>query len=510
MTSRVPAGRLLDYKWIVLINTTIGLFMGALDSSIVTIALPDITHSLSATVAEMMWVVMGYQLIITALMMPFSRLADMKGRVGPYRFGFAVFTIASALCGFAQSGSELVFFRVLQGIGSALLFANSTALVTDAFPGSQRGFALGINSMVGISGFILGTVLGGVITEFLGWRYIFFLNIPFGLFATVWAFLQLHDIVEPERKARFDVGGMLAFPLGIGSILAGLTFIVQGRLGDPITSTLLVVGVVLLMVFFFIERRVDYPMLDLSLFRVRLFLAGNMSLLMSGLARGSTMFIMTWYFQSVLADSPLVAGLKLIPMIGAMVLLSPISGRLSDRFGSRWLSTIGLGIALVAQLWLTTFPVTVSYTLLGIALAMLGIGNGLFNAPNTNAVMSSVQPNRRGVAAGTRMLLNNTGQTMAIAVAMVTLSMVMSHDLLDGLFTGVETAGHTVDGDVFMRGFHLVFVFSAVTSVIAIVCSSLRGSEQGPGGRVTLTEGAEEAILTRTATAAIQPSGRAG
>jgi EmrB/QacA subfamily drug resistance transporter len=501
------AGRLLDYKWIVLINTTIGLFMGALDSSIVTIALPDITHSLSASVAETMWVVMGYQLVITALMMPFSRLADMKGRVGPYTFGFAVFTIASALCGFAQTGSELVFFRLIQGIGSALLFANSTALVTDAFPGSQRGFALGINSMVGISGFILGTVLGGVITEFLGWRYIFFINIPFGLFATTWAFLQLHEIVEPERKARFDIGGMIAFPVGIGSILAGLTFIVLGRLADPTTGLLLIGGLVVLGLFFWIERRVAYPMLDLSLFRVRIFLAGNISLLLNALARGSTMFIMSWYFQSVLNDSPLIAGLKLTPMIVAMVVLSPISGRLSDRFGSRWLSTIGLTCALAGQLWLTTFPVTVSYAMLGVALAVLGIGNGLFNAPNTNAVMGSVQPNRRGVAAGTRMLLNNTGQTMAIAVAMVTLSMVMSHDLLTGLFTGVETAGHTVDGEVFMRGFHLVFVFSAVTSIIAIICSSLRGAEHRPGGRAQRSDAVEAVSLQRSGVA-MQPTGQ--
>lgn len=488
MIGGATTGRLLDYKWIVLINTTIGLFMGALDSSIVTVALPDITHILSASVAETMWVVMGYQLVITALMMPFSRLADMRGRVGLYTFGFGVFTVASALCGFSQSGSQLVFFRVLQGIGAALLFANSTALVTDAFPNSQRGFALGINSMVGVSGFILGTVLGGVITEFLGWRYIFFINIPFGLFGTTWAYLQLHEIVEPERKARFDVGGMLAFPLGIGSLLAGLTFIVLGRLGDPTTALLLVTGVVILGLFFWIEQRVAHPMLDLSLFRVRIFLAGNMSLLLNALARGSTTFIMSWYFQSVLQDSPLVAGLKLIPMIGAMVLLAPISGRLSDRFGSRWLSTIGLSCALLGQVWLTTFSVTVSYLWLGVALAILGIGNGLFNSPNTNAVMSAVRPNRRGVAAGTRMLLNNTGQTMAIAVAMVILSLVMSHDLLNGLFTGVETPGHAVDGAAFMRGFHLVFAFSAVTSILAIVCSSLRGAEPRPGGRAETVE----------------------
>jgi MFS family permease len=194
-------------------------------------------------------------------------------------------------------------------------------------------------------------------------------------------------------------------------------------------------------------------------------------------------------------------------MIVAMVVLSPISGRLSDRFGSRWLSTIGLGCALLAQLWLTTFPVNVSYSMLAVALAMLGIGNGLFNAPNTNAVMGSVMPNRRGVAAGTRMLLNNTGQTMAIAVAMVTLSLVMSHDVLDGLFTGVETAGHTVDGDVFMRGFHMVFVFSAMTSVIAIICSSLRGPEHRPPARPTRSDALEAVSLT-PGSVAMQPTGR--
>ena len=478
MKKDATSSGLLEYKWVVLINTTIGILMASIDGSILTIALPDITRSLHASVVDVMWVVLGFQLVITSLLLPIARLADMKGRVRPYNLGFAAFTLASVLCGFAQSGSQLVVFRLLQGIGAALLFANSTALVTDAFPARQRGVALGFNMMAGTTGFIVGTLLGGVIIQFLNWRYIFFINVPFGIFATVWAFLRLHEVVEPERTARFDLGGMVTFPLGIASILAGLTYVVQGRAGQPITNALFIVGLLLFVLFVFIERRVPYPMMDFSLFRIRLFWAGNASLLLNSLARGSTMFILSWYFQTVLNDSPLIAGLKLVPMVATMVVIAPIAGRLSDRLGSRWLSTIGLACTLVAQIWMVTFPVTIAYPTLALALALLGTGNGLFNSPNTSAVMGSVPINRRGVAAGMRTLLLNSGQTLAISTAMVILSTVMSYQLLSGLFTGAATGAQSVNGQVFMQGFHKVFIFSAAISAIAIVCSSLRGTEE--------------------------------
>jgi EmrB/QacA subfamily drug resistance transporter len=476
-TATAPKG-LLEYKWVVLINTTIGILMASIDGSILTIALPDITRSLHASVVDVMWVVLGFQLVITSLLLPFARLADMKGRVRPYNLGFAVFTLASVLCGFSQSGPQLVLFRLIQGIGAALLFANSTALVIDAFPARQRGVALGFNMMAGTTGFILGTLLGGIIIQFLDWRYIFFINVPFGVFATVWAFLRLHEVVEPERAARFDVGGMVTFPLGIASILAGLTFVVRGQAGDPITLALFAAGALILVVFAVIERRVPQPMMDFSLFRIRLFWAGNASLLLNSLARGSTMFILSWYFQTVLNNSPLIAGLKLLPMVSTMVVIAPIAGRLSDRYGSRWLSTIGLACTLVAQLWMASFSVTVPYATLGVALALLGTGNGLFNSPNTSAVMGSVPVNRRGVAAGMRTLLLNSGQTLAIATAMVILSTVMSYQLLAGLFTGSATGAQSINGQVFMQGFQKVFIFSAAISAVAIVCSSLRGSEE--------------------------------
>jgi EmrB/QacA subfamily drug resistance transporter len=472
-----PVPRGLDYKWVALINTTIGMFMSALDSSIVTIALPDIARSLGASVVEIMWVVMGFQLVVTSLQLPVSRLADMKGRVRIYNVGFALFTLASALCGLSQTGAQLVAFRLVQGAGAAVLSASGTALVTDAFPGRQRGFALSINQLAGITGFMLGAVLGGVLTQLLGWRYIFFINLPFGTFATAWAFLKLREITQPERKARFDVGGMVTFPLGIAGILGGLTLIVIGRAGDPLTTGLFGLGAGLLVVFALIERRVEHPMMDFTLFRIRIFWAGNTSLLLNALARGSTLFMMSWYFQAVLHDPPATAGLKILPMIASMMVLGPIAGRLSDRIGSRWLSTAGLVCTLVAQLWMLSFPLDVGYGSLAVALALLGSGNALFNAPNTSAVMGCVPPNRRGIAAGTRTLLMNSGQTAAIASAMVILSTVMSYGVLAGLFAGAEPGGASIDGLVFMRGLHEVFVFGSVMSVVAIICSGLRGDD---------------------------------
>ena len=234
--------------------------------------------------------------------------------------------------------------------------------------------------MAGVSGFILGTLLGGVITESLGWRYIFFINIPVGIFATTWALLRLHETGELEGTARFDVPGMILFPLSITTILIGLTEIVMGNAGHTGTNLLwspchvihcLRGG----------QRHVAFPMMDPTLFRIRLFLAGNVSLLLNAIARGSTMFILSWYFQTVLGNSPLRAGLKLLPLVSTMMLFAPISGRLSDRFGSRWLSTGGLVITGIGQLWLVSLPVDAPYRTLAFALAVLGTGNGLFNSP---------------------------------------------------------------------------------------------------------------------------------
>lgn len=467
----------LDYKWVVLINTTVGVVMSSLDGSILTISLPSIMHSVNASVVEVMWMVMGYSLMTTALLLPLARLADMKGRVKLYNLGFAIFTLSSGLCGFSQTGTQLLAFRLVQAVGAALLISNSTALVIDAFPDWQRGTALGINMLAGTTGFLAGTILGGAITEFVSWRYIFFINLPFGLFATIWAYVKLHEMVEPERNAKFDIGGMVTFPLGIASLLAGFTFIVLGRWGDATTNLCFALATGLFAVFYVIERRVAEPMMDLDLFRIRMFWTGNSSLFLNTLSRGANAFIMTWYFQTVLNDPPLIAGLKLIPLTATIAILSPLSGRLSDRIGSRWLTTPGLIVSLGAQLWMATFPVSVSYVYLATSFVLLGIGNGLFQTPNTSAVMSAVPSHRRGVAAGSRNLLFNTGQTMAVAVAMVILSTRMSYSTLVELFSGTSAGAQAVDSAAFMDGLHKVFFTGAMLTTVAVVFSALRGKE---------------------------------
>ncbi len=470
--------RPLSYKWVVLINTTVGVVMSSIDGSILTISLPNIMRSINASVVEVMWTVMGYSLVMTSLMLPFARLADMKGRVRLYNLGFLVFTLASALCGFAQTGGQLVIFRLIQGVGSALLISNSTALIIDAVPDRERGAALGFNMMAGTTAFVAGTVVGGVITEFVSWRYIFFLNLPLGIFATTWAYLRLHEIVEPERKAKFDIGGMVTFPLAVASLLAGFTFIVLGRWDEPATKLLFLSSAVLLLTFVQIERTVAEPMMDLELFRIRVFWAGNASLFMSMLSRGANQFVLTWYFQALLLDEPLVAGLKLIPLSITVAVFSPIAGRLGDRFGSRWVSTFGLCGSLLAQIWMATLPAGAPYQHMLLAMILLGAGHGFFQTPNTVAVMSAVPSNRRGVAAGSRNLLFNTGQTMAVGVAMVILSTTMSYKTLVAMFAGTARGGAALEVNSFMDGLHHVYLVAAILTGGAIVLSALRGKEE--------------------------------
>ncbi|HLG71125.1 MAG TPA: MFS transporter [Chloroflexota bacterium] len=460
-----------------LINTTLAVFMASLDQSILTISLPDIMRSIDASVAEIMWVMMGYALVNTALLLPFARLADMKGRVRLFNTGFAVFIAASALCGLSQTGGQLVAFRLVQGIGAAFLLSNSVALLTDAFPARERGAAMGINMMAATTGFVMGTIVGGIITQFLGWRYIFFINVPIGGFAAVWCFLKLHEIAATERDARFDVGGMITFPLAIASILGALTYVTLGRWGQPVTNSLFLSGGVLLALFAWIERRVAEPMMDPLLFRIRMFWAGNLAMFINALARGSTMFIMSWYFQAVLGDAPIEAGGKLLPMAVVMAASAPLAGRMADKFGSRWLATLGLTGTTVAMGWMATLPVNVAYVWVAICLVLLGLSNAFFNAPNTTAVMAAVPAQRRGVAAGTRSLLLNSGQTMSIALTMAIISTTMSYQMLVSLFAGSADAARGLDATAFMDGLHKVFIVSALLSVIAIVCSMLRGAE---------------------------------
>ncbi len=464
--------RVARHQRVVLVNTTIGALMSSLDGSILTVSLPTIARQLNTGVGLMLWIMMGYTAMVTALLLPFGRLSDLHGRVTFYGYGFIIFAGSSALCGVAPTGELLLMGRLVQGIGSALLLANSTAILTDAFPKSGRGFALGINQVAALSGSVGGLLLGGVITATLGWRWIFFVNLPIGVFGAIWTFAALHEIATVDRSDQFDWAGMGLFMGGILLILLGLTESIQGE--GRVVPWVVGAGLVGLLVFVWWERKTESPLIDLRLFKNRLFTFGNASLFLNALARGALMFLMTFAFQGFNGDSPLLAGLKMLPLSLAIIVVGPIAGRLSDRMGSRELSSGGLLVTAVS-LGILALTGLKSYEVVALALALSGIGNGLFNSPNTSAVMGAVPPDRRGVAAGTRTLLFNTGQLFSMSVSFAILASAMGSGQLAGFLAGRDVTAHAAGHVAFAQGLTEAFLASALLSIVAAGLSALRG-----------------------------------
>ncbi len=460
------------HQKVVLINTTIGALMSSLDGSILTVSLPTIARQLHTGVALMLWIMMGYTAMITALLLPFGRWADLHGRVRFFGYGFIIFAGSSAMCGFAPTGPLLLIGRLIQGIGSALLWSNSTAILTDAFPTAGRGFALGINQVAALTGNVGGLLLGGIITATLGWRWIFFVNLPIGIFGAVWTFTALHEIATIDREDHFDWLGMGLFMSGIILILLGITESIQGA--SQVVPWLMGFGLLGISVFIGWELRCKSPLVDLGLFRNRLFAFGNASLFLNALARGALMFLMTFAFQGFSGDSPLIAGLKMLPLSLAIIIVGPIAGRLSDRMGSRELSSGGLVVTAIS-LMILAFAGLGGYGIVAVGLALAGIGNGLFNSPNTSAVMGAVPPDRRGVAASTRTLLFNTGQLFSMSVSFAILAGVMGSRQLAGFLAGKDVTAVATGHAAFAHGLTEAFIVSGVLSVVAAVLSALRG-----------------------------------
>jgi EmrB/QacA subfamily drug resistance transporter len=467
---------MVNRKWVVLSNTTIGTLMASIDASIVLISLPTIGRQLpGSSPAVLLWVVLAYSVVTTTLLLSFGRLSDMYGRVRLYTLGFAVFTIGSGLASFSQTGPELLAARVVQGAGAAFLWSNSAALLTDAFPAGERGKALGINQVAALSGSVVGLVLGGILTTTLGWRSIFWVNLPIGTFGTIWAYLQLQEMHTPERNVPIDWVGNLSFGAGLTLALVGLTIGALAGWGSPVVIGSLLVGVALLAVFVVTERIVPHPMFDLTLFRIRTFLVGNVAAGLAALARGAFSFVMVFYLQGVLGDSALTAGVLLLPLSAAFVTAGPLSGWVSDRRGARALGTVGLLVGALGFLVLLRFPAHGSYTLLGGAMVLLGIGQGMFAAPNRSEVMSSVPASRRGIAAGIGTTILNAGTLGSLALAFTILAADVPRSTLSAIFAGTGGAG--VDASAFMNGLHVLFAVGLALLVLAAITNALRGRE---------------------------------
>jgi MFS family permease len=427
------------YKWIALSNTTLGVLMATLDASIVIIAMPAIFRGIGldplapANIGYLLWMILGYLLVSAVLVVALGRLGDMFGRVRMYNFGFVVFSAASLALSLDPFRAErgalwLIGWRIVQAVGGAMLTANSAAILTDAFPASQRGMALGINQITALAGQFLGLVAGGLLAE-IDWRAVFWVSVPFGVVGTVWSYRSLRE-VGARHRARIDWIGNLTFTAGTAAILVAITHGIQPYGGHPTGWTSpwvlggVAVGIALLVAFCVAETRVAEPMVRLDLFRIRAFAAGNLAALLTAIARGGMQFMLIIWLQGIwlplhgynFQDTPLWAGIYMLPLTAGFLIAGPVSGYLSDRFGARSFATGGLLLVAGAFIGLLTLPVDFGYPAFASLLLLSGIGQGMFSAPNTSAIMSSVPPGQRGVASGMRSTFQNSGTALSIGV----------------------------------------------------------------------------------------------
>jgi EmrB/QacA subfamily drug resistance transporter len=452
------------YKWTVLSNTTLGMFMATLDSSIVLISLPAIFRGIHldplapANVSYLLWLLMGYLVVTAVLVVTFGKLGDMFGRVRMYNGGFAVFTVASIALSLTpgHGGSAAMFMiilRVVQGIGGALLMANSTAILTDAFPVEQRGTALGISMIAGITGSFIGLVLGGVLAD-VNWRLVFWVNVPFGLFGTVWAYLKLKEI-STARRGKLDIWGNVTFGVGLILVLVGITYGIQpykqhtmGWMG-PWVLLELIGGAALLIIFVVIELHAEDPMFRLSLFKIRAFTAGNAANLLSSIGRGGLQFMLIIWLQGIwlpqhgydYARTPLWAGIYMLPITAGFLLSAPLSGYFSDRYGARPFATGGMILAAFSFLFLELLPANFGYPLFALLLLINGTSFGLFSAPNTTGIMNAVPPEDRGAASGMSATFRNSGMVLSIGLFFSMMIVGLASTLPHALRTGLVAQG---------------------------------------------------------------------
>ncbi len=460
------------YKWTVLTNTTLGVFMAMMNTSVVIISLPAIFRGIhvnplqASNIGLLLWLLQGYMVVTAVLVVTLGRIGDLFGRVRMYNAGFAVFSLGSiALALSPVTGPTgalvLIGLRIVQGIGGALLMANSMAILTDAFPVSERGMALGINIVAGISGSFLGLLVGGVLAD-VDWRLVFLVSVPFGVAGTVWAYLKLKD-TGLRSPARIDWWGNASFAIGLVLLMVGLTYGLMPYGGhsmgwtNPAVLTELLGGVSVLAMFVWIESRVAEPMFHLGLFRIRAFLGAGSANLLANMGRGGLQFMLILWLQGIwlplhgysYASTPLWSGIYLVPMSIGYLLSGPLAGRLSDRLGQRWFSTVGMLGAAVTFVALLFVPVDFPYPEFALLVLANGVFTGLFSAPNTTTMMNAVPPRQRGAASGMRATFMNSGFVLSISLffslMIVGLAATLPHSMAAGLI------GQGVPADVAHR-----------------------------------------------------------
>ena len=457
------------YKWVALSNTTLGVLMATINSSIVIISLPAIFRGIgldplgAGNISYLLWTLMGFLVVSAVLVVTLGRLGDMFGRVKIYNLGFVVFTISSLFLTVdplhAGGGAMwIILGRLVQGVGGAMLMANSTAILTDAFPSDQRGMALGINQVAAIAGSFLGLIIGGVLSEW-HWRAIFLVSVPIGLLGTVWSYTSLREL-GVKRRGTLDIPGNITFAGGVTAILVAITYGIQPYGGhsmgwtNPWVLAGLIGGVVLLVAFTIIESKVKDPMFSMGLFKIKAFAAGNFAGLLASIGRGGMQFMLIIWLQGIwlplhgydYQSTPLWAGIYLLPLTVGFLIAGPASGFMSDRVGARAFASGGLVLTAATFVGLILIPVNFSYPVFALLLFLNGIGSGMFSAPNTTAIMNSVPANQRGAASGMRATFFNSGTSLSIGIFFSLMIVGLASHLPDQLRTGL--AGQHVPAGV--------------------------------------------------------------
>jgi EmrB/QacA subfamily drug resistance transporter len=459
----------------VLTCTSLGMLLATLNSGTLIIALPDLERSLHTTLLQLVWVILVYMIVSTVLVLTAGRLSDLFGRKNAYVLGFLIFAASSFGAGFAGSGTQLILWRVVQGIGGALLFANAAALVTDAFPKRELGLAMGTNTMVAAVGLVVGPVLGGALVA-VRWPWVFWFNVPLALLGALWGWLVLHEMSGRSRERGLDLVGTATYVVGLTGLVLALS---KGGLtgwNNRLVIGGLAAAVVLLPLFVVIAKHGRAPMLDLALFSDRLFSAASGAAFINGLSRFALMFLFVFYFQGPQGQSPIMAGLELAPMAVGMLFASPLAGIYADRRGSRTLAALGMVVSAVGLAGMTMLQAHTSYVWSAVWLLLVGIGSGMFNSPNTAAMMGAVPVHRRGVAAGARVMLQNTGAVISIAFVMAIVTAAVPSPVLFKIFSGLTSGLSTQQLDPFIANMHLALWVLTGISLLGAVVSMLRPS----------------------------------
>lgn len=509
---------MVQYKWVALSNTTIGVLMASINGTIILISLPAVFRGLKidpflpGSFEYLLWILMGYMIVTAVLLVTVGRLSDIFGRVRLFNFGFLIFTIGSILLFLTpntgdRGALELIIFRMVQAVGASFLFANSAAIITDSFPVNERGKAMGINQIAALAGSLVGLILGGILAA-VNWRYVFLVSVPVGLFGTIWSLLKLKDHSVRHKDQKIDLPGNIAFAGGISLLLLGITYGLMPYgsssmgWGNPWVKVAMLSGLVLLIVFIFIERVVEQPMFNLRLFRNRAFATGSFAGMLQSMGMGGMMFMIIILLQGIwlplhnysYSSVPFWAGIYTIPMMAGFVLMGPISGTLSDKIGARLLGTIGMSISGIAFLLLSTLSYDFSYIPFALMLFMMGFGMGTFAAPNITAVMNSVPPQLRGVASGMRTTLQNTGQTASMGIFFSIVLVFLTKYLPGSFTTALQSAGAPVLIPVFKSIPPTSALFSAflgynpVTTIFSLL----------PSGFSSVVSGSSLAVITGT------------